>query len=726
MKSGPREVGINLALSVVSVVLLAGSLEAWSRWRERGRPQPPEVASYIQDWRDWHDDFYTVKSTAVGSPPWEDYNHEGLRDREHAAEKPPGTRRLVCLGDSTTLGWGLRPEEAYPQVLQDLLDGVGERWEVLNVALPGWSTRQEAIAYRRIARRYAPDLVLLGICLNDIPEMQNNLTRPPAWLAALNRRSALVRGLVRAREREIADVEELLARPDAPVVNEAFARLFAEVRVLRADVERDGARLAVLVFPFAEQVDKAAPPPSAQRRIVRFCAAEGLPALDLLPALAGVGPSAFLDYDHFSAEGAREVAEAVLESGLAGEANAEDRSRPLVVAVGAEQARLPPALLAWLRDSDAARRRAAVRALGTMGGGDARVADEVAARLDDAEPSVRTAAAWAAGAQTARAIPALVRELHDRDPHGRAGAAWALGRIGPPAHAAQGDLAAALEDAQDEVRWRAGVALGRVGPDADVLPRLIALVAARGSPARAPAAEAIGRIGEAAAGAVPTLVDALGDPREDVRWHAVWALGRIGPAAGPAVRALVALLADAGLRWRVADALGSIGPAAAAAVPGLQAALEDTSESVRWRAAQALGGIGRAASPAADALARATRDASGNVRLASVHSLGDVGADPSVLVPVLVRAFDDPDRRVRHEAENVVGRLGRQGRPAVPALVARLRDDDGGVRAGAARALGRIGSAPPAAREALRVLLADPDERARVEAQRALVVLGAR
>src|SRR5207237_131713 len=139
-----------------------------------------------------------------------------------------------------------------------VLDGAGEPWEVLNVALPGWSTRQEAIAYRRIARGYAPDLVLLGVCLNDIPELQNNLARPPAWLAGLHRRSALVRRIVGAREREIADVDELFAHPDAAVVGEAFARLFAEVRALRAEVEGDGARLAVLLFPVAEQAEPGA------------------------------------------------------------------------------------------------------------------------------------------------------------------------------------------------------------------------------------------------------------------------------------------------------------------------------------------------------------------------------------------------------------------------------------------------------------------------------------
>ena len=63
----------------------------------------------------------------------------------------------------------------------------------MNVALMGWSTRQERIAWQRIARHYRPDQVVLAVCLNDIPELFNNLSRPPRWLARLHEPSALVR-----------------------------------------------------------------------------------------------------------------------------------------------------------------------------------------------------------------------------------------------------------------------------------------------------------------------------------------------------------------------------------------------------------------------------------------------------------------------------------------------------------------------------------------------------
>src|SRR5262249_39523765 len=160
------------------------------------------------------------------------------------------------------------------------------------------------IAWRTIARRYRPDQVLVGICLNDVPEMQNNLSRPPELLAEWYERSALVRRVMRARDREIGAVEELFTTPDAPKVHEGYERMFTDLRTLRNEVSAQGALFGVLVFPFRFQVAADAPVPVAQRVIGDFCRREGIPFLDLLPALARLGEPAFHDYDHLSPKGA--------------------------------------------------------------------------------------------------------------------------------------------------------------------------------------------------------------------------------------------------------------------------------------------------------------------------------------------------------------------------------------------------------------------------------------
>ncbi|PYQ00248.1 MAG: hypothetical protein DMF82_22625, partial [Acidobacteria bacterium] len=607
----------NLLLTVATLIVVGGAAEGLCRLFERERPAPPPVAEYITDWGG--SEFVTLKSAATGWPPWEDYNSDGLRDREHPVAKPPGVRRVACLGDSVTLGYGIRPQEAWPQVLEDLLDARGRRAEVFNVAFGGWSTRQELIAYRRLARRYKPDQVLLGICLNDIPEMQNNLTRPPRLVRALYRRSALVRTVVGARRREIANVEELFRDPTSAKVREAFRLMFDDVRVLKAEVGADGGRLAVVVFPFRFQVVPGAPAPSAQRTIADFCASEGLPFLDALPALRDLGEAAFIDYDHFSPAGARRVAEAVADTGwidldeAAAPAGAALPPPTMAAAAGKPVA----ALLVSLRSAEPAERASAARALGNRAAEPASAVPALVRALGDPSPEVRASAAWGLGGfgpSADAAVTALAASLRDENAPVRAGAAWALGRIGSSARPASAALVSLVDDPDESVRWRAGEALASVDPEPAVcLEPLRRIAADPARPGRAEAAGALGLLGPAAAPAVPALVSALGDARGEVRARAAVSLGRIGPGAAPAVPALVAMIGDADRGWRAVDALGGIGPDAAAAVGALAEALMRPSGSVRWRAAQALGRIGPSAAPAAPALVRALEDGEDNV-----------------------------------------------------------------------------------------------------------------
>ncbi|HKC11579.1 MAG TPA: HEAT repeat domain-containing protein, partial [Vicinamibacteria bacterium] len=513
-----KEALANLLLSALTLLLFVGGAEGVCRLLERGRPAP-RAAAYITDWN-WEGDFYTVKSTAAGWPPWEDYNSDGLRDRERAVEKPPGVRRLICLGDSTTLGWGIRPQEAYPQVLEDLLESTGERTEVFNVALGGWATRQELIAYRRIARKYSPDQVLIGVCLNDVPEMQNNLSRPPAWLAAFHERSALVRRLVRAQDREIADVEELFTHKDSPKVREAFARMFADVRALRDEVRADGAAFAVVIFPFRLQVLPGAPPPTAQQTIADFCRSEGIPVLDLLPALRTAGESAFIDYDHFSPPGARLVAEQILASGLLAESGSlPARETPVSPPVTPSQTL--PTLLLSLRSGNERTRIEAARALGQLGAQAKGAESSLIALLDDPSPRVRVAGTWAVARLRplpAAALAGLIRRLQDPAPGVRAGAARALGEMGAPGKPALLPLVERLRDEDETVRARAGESLAEIGPDSEGCRRaLIGVLADAAAPGRAEAAGALGRLGPGAQDAVPVLSSALEDTREAVR-----------------------------------------------------------------------------------------------------------------------------------------------------------------------------------------------------------------
>src|SRR4029079_7866623 len=64
-------------------------------------------------------------------------NQMGLRGPE-IGPKPPGTLRVLALGDSFTFGVGARVGETYPAQLEKALRARGVRTEVLNAGVPGF------------------------------------------------------------------------------------------------------------------------------------------------------------------------------------------------------------------------------------------------------------------------------------------------------------------------------------------------------------------------------------------------------------------------------------------------------------------------------------------------------------------------------------------------------------------------------------------------------------
>src|SRR5262249_7805904 len=158
-------------------------------------------------------------------------------------------------------------------------------------------------------------------------------------------------------------------------------------------------------FPFRLQVRPDAQPPLPQQRIAAFCAAEKIRCLDLLPALRAAGEGAYIDYDHFSPQGARLVADQVAESALLAEddGRADDAATaargPVVAATtGSARGRSVRELMKAVEGGSAVDRAAAARALGTIGASAGPAARPLATALADPDARVRAAAAWALGA----------------------------------------------------------------------------------------------------------------------------------------------------------------------------------------------------------------------------------------------------------------------------------------------------------------------------------------
>ncbi|MEX1024958.1 MAG: DUF5989 family protein [Planctomycetota bacterium] len=95
-------------------------------------------------------------------------NEQGLRDDPVAREKPAGTFRVLCLGDSFTLGYTVDREHLFVDQIERYWRTEERRVEVINAGTEGYSTDQEVLWFLEEGRDYDPDLVLLFPYENDV------------------------------------------------------------------------------------------------------------------------------------------------------------------------------------------------------------------------------------------------------------------------------------------------------------------------------------------------------------------------------------------------------------------------------------------------------------------------------------------------------------------------------------------------------------------------------
>ena len=85
---------------------------------------------------------------------------------EPAAHKNNDSKRIVCFGNSITAGYGVDPTQAYPAVLQHLIDQSGKKYEVINAGLSG-DTSADGLSRIDWILRQPVDIFLLELGGND-------------------------------------------------------------------------------------------------------------------------------------------------------------------------------------------------------------------------------------------------------------------------------------------------------------------------------------------------------------------------------------------------------------------------------------------------------------------------------------------------------------------------------------------------------------------------------
>jgi len=299
-------------------------------------------------------------------------NSLGHRGRELGAKREDELRILV-LGDSITLGDNVPEGETYCAQLERRLNAAapsGKSFQVINTGVGSIGLETELAILRETGLATDPDLVLLGLYLNDADQsLFIQATRLPAWLAWSHllrfaaSRIDRVRGQVwgsrnlaaqaqsRAFERGFFAATHVMADAADPSTETGLNRMIYEqfqdwgyawsggfwttvlpiVDTMHRILSERDVELVVLLFPVAYQVHAPFVQTEPQRRFEKEMRRRGIASLDLYEPLRKQyrrdGIDLFADHCHYRAEGDAFLGARIAEF-LVGEVLGRDRRAP--------------------------------------------------------------------------------------------------------------------------------------------------------------------------------------------------------------------------------------------------------------------------------------------------------------------------------------------------------------------------------------------------------------
>ncbi|MDP9171191.1 MAG: SGNH/GDSL hydrolase family protein [Acidobacteriota bacterium] len=302
-RTSAREILLNLALLLATILVVGGVLEAALRIRfARSLDFSMEMWKYAVKLKhpvpDPHLSFAHVPNSSaflMGYPV--SINSHGLRDQEYTVEKPAGVYRILMLGDSTTFGWGVPEEQTVAKILEGRLRQTqsqsSRKFEVLNAGVGNYGTVQEYTHYLTYDRAFHPDLVILGYFINDAEPVP--VERTPGLIGksyllafAVSRFDGMLR--LTGTRPNWKDYYSQLYADDKPGLHAAQAALVGLATATRAD----GAQLLVTILPELHEINNGYPFEKEQQKIKNVLTANQVPVIDLLDGLRGHGAESSL------------------------------------------------------------------------------------------------------------------------------------------------------------------------------------------------------------------------------------------------------------------------------------------------------------------------------------------------------------------------------------------------------------------------------------------------
>lgn len=297
-----------LASLVVTLLALEGAFRALGIRAEYPRPRAdgllPGPDGATEPIRKGLMPFVTMRSTYASNPRGyfdsgnvmdHVHNSVGWRDVEHPVEKPPGSFRILGLGDSYLYGQGVRREDIVLTRLETLLqaDARGTTIETINTGVSGYNTVDQRDLLRDRGLAYSPDLVILFYVLNDVEERLDRTTGPKIEFFvnytsiyqepdAASKYSYLW-SWARQRVQKLVQTRRYIRESVAAFVSddEKWGRSRGALDEIHGLAAERGIPLLVVIFPFFYDLGGDYPFQLVHDLVREHCETAGIPVLDL-------------------------------------------------------------------------------------------------------------------------------------------------------------------------------------------------------------------------------------------------------------------------------------------------------------------------------------------------------------------------------------------------------------------------------------------------------------
>ena len=227
------------------------------------------------------------------------YNSQGFRDRDFAP-KPPGTKRVVFIGDSFTEAQGVVESATAVRLVEVLLRRDLRPLEVWNLGVRGHDFPDLETIFNT-SLELTPDVVILGMVLNDADrgrELTENWPRVNDWIMVrqqspswLEQHSHLAGFIASRYERYVVsrDTTAWYRALYSDENKEGWMRTRAALLRMRAESRERGIAFGVALWPLLVGLEAGGTYPfeGAHAQIRKGVERASIPFVDLLPVLRG-------------------------------------------------------------------------------------------------------------------------------------------------------------------------------------------------------------------------------------------------------------------------------------------------------------------------------------------------------------------------------------------------------------------------------------------------------